>query len=67
MLTVKVSYNGKTYNGTLVTYNESNDLYGIDVSLNGKPSEMLTFEGPEVRSLNPNLKVGRPGKPLSKW
>lgn len=67
MITVNVNYNGRRYKGTLVTYNQSTDLYGVDVSLDGKPSEMLTIGGEELRSLNPNLQVGRPGKSLKNW
>lgn len=65
MLTVKVNYNGKKVDGTLVSYNEDMDTYFIDVPINGNFSKECAFPGNDVRSLNPSLK--NRGKPLNRW
>lgn len=65
MQTIKVEYNGKVYDGTLVSYNADSDTYFVDVSVDGKWSTERAFPGENVRNLNPALKTG--GKPLQKW
>lgn len=62
-----MSYRNRLYEATLVSYNQNTDTYEADISIDGKPSEQHSFEGKEVRRLNPGISIGGFGMRLQRW